>query len=120
MILVVLVALHSYAVGLMLLFASAWALSFGGWEEGGTLFFTRQGGVFHLIIATLYLYDYFRRDSILALVLAKAAAVIFLVAMSTRGEPWLAPASAVADGLMLISVLAARALRRADGASDPL
>jgi len=119
-ILVVLIALHSYIVGATLVFASAWAVRIGGWEEGGTLFFTRQGGIFHFIIATIYLYDYFRRDSILPIIVAKSCAVVFLVTMSTRGEPWLVPFSALSDGLMLLSVLGIRALRRGRDASDPL
>jgi hypothetical protein len=118
--LVGLIALHSYLVGALLLFASSWSVQFGGWPAGGTLFFTRQGGAFHFIIATLYLIDYFRRDSILPIVLAKSVAVVFLGSLSVRGEPWLVPASAVMDGLMLISVLVVRALRRShDGAGPP-
>lgn len=118
--LVLLISLHSYIVGVLLLFGSAWAVHFGGWPDGGTLFFTRQGGVFHFIIATLYLLDYFRRDSILPIVLAKSVAVVFLTVMSTQGEPWLVPVSAVGDGAMLVSVLAVRGLRRGhDGVALP-
>lgn len=119
-ILVVLVAIHSYVVGLVLIFASSWSLRLGGWPEGGTLFFTRQGGAFHLIIATVYLYEYFRFGSIFALGLAKAVAVVFLLTLTARGEPWLVPASAVGDGLMLISVVGVRVLRGARGDADPL
>jgi hypothetical protein len=103
--LVLLIALHSYGVGLMLLFASAFALRLGGWGDEGTLFFARQGGVFHLVIATFYLVDYFRRDSILPIVIAKTIAVVFLFWLAALGEPWLVWMSAVVDLLMLLSVL---------------
>ena len=103
--LVLLIALHSYGVGLMLMFASAFALRLGGWGDEGTLFFTRQGGVFHLIIATIYLLDYFRRGTIAPIVLAKSTAVVFLVVLAVLGEPWLVWMSAIVDLLMLISVL---------------
>ena len=51
--LVALIALHSYGVGLVLMFASGFAMRLGGWGDDGTLFFTRQGGVSEGIYATL-------------------------------------------------------------------
>lgn len=116
--LVVLIALHSYGVGLMLMFASAFAMRLGGWGDEGTLFFTRQGGIFHLIIATIYLVDYFRRDSIFPIVLAKSTAVVFLGVLAVLGEPWLVWMSAIVDLLMLISVLWVRSRCDSRGSSD--
>jgi hypothetical protein len=116
--LVLLVALHSYGVGLILMFASGFAMRFGGWGDEGTQFFTRQGGVFHLIVATLYLIDYFRRDSILPIVLAKSIAVIFLFALAVMGEPWAVWFSGTVDALMLVSVLALRVLSRSRRDAD--
>jgi hypothetical protein len=107
--LVLLIALHSYGVGLVLMFASDFAMRLGGWGDEGTVFFTRQGGIFHLIIATLYLLDYFRRDSILPIVLAKSVAVVFLFTLGALGEPWAVWFSGVVDGLMLVTVLGIRA-----------
>jgi hypothetical protein len=115
--LVLLIALHSYCVGLMLMFASAFALRLGGWGDEGQLFFTRQGGVFHLIIATIYLIDYFRRDSIVSLVLAKSTAVVFLVVLTLLGERWLVLLSAVIDAAMLVTVLWVRARSGPRGAA---
>jgi hypothetical protein len=118
--LVLLIALHSIGVGVLLLFGSHWALRLGGWAEADSLFFVRQGGIFHLIVATLYLVDYFRRDSILPIVIAKSSAVVFLVAMRANGEPALVLVSALIDALMLIAVLSVRVLSRGhDGAGRP-
>lgn len=106
--LVVLIALHSYLVGLVLLFASDWAVRFGHWETGGTLFFTRQGGAFHLIVATIYLWAYFRHRSTVPIVVAKSFAVAFLLTMSALGEPVTVLFSGIVDGLMLVTLLAVR------------
>ena len=116
--LVLLVALHSYGVGLVLMFASAFALRVGGWGDEGTLFFTRQGGVFHLIVATIYLVDYFRQGSILPIVLAKTTAVVFLFALAFRGEPWAVAFSGVVDLAMLVTVLWVRNRCARPGAGD--
>ena len=118
-VLVFLIALHSYAVGLFLLFGTGFALRIGGWEPGGE-FFVRQGGAFHVVIATVYLLAYARRDSVLAIVVAKSLAVVFLGAMTAVGEPLLVGMSAVADGLMLVSVLIVRSRRRPSVGLDPL
>ncbi len=105
--LVVLVALHSAAVGAMLLGAPAWSASFGGWGRGTTLFFTRQGGVFHFIVAFAYLWEYRRLRGVTLLVAAKATAALFLLASFGLGEPaWAVPLSGVTDGLMGAAVLA--------------
>ena len=46
--LVVLVSVHSLAVGVSLLFFPQWSAALGGWGEVEHTFFPRQGGVFHL------------------------------------------------------------------------
>jgi hypothetical protein len=99
---VVLIALHSYAVGLMLMFATEWTLNFAGWEVPENLFFPRQGGVFHLVVATGYLFEYFRFQRIQLLIIAKSIAVVFLLALSRDTGAWAVPFSGVTDGLMLI------------------
>ena len=110
--LVLLIALHSIGVGILLLFGSHWALRLGGWAESDSFFFVQQGGVFHLIIAVLYLLDYFRHDSILPIVIAKSSAVVFLIAMRASGEPALVLVSALVDALMLVAVVSVRFLLR--------
>lgn len=104
--LVVLIALHSVGVGVTLLFLTEWGLRLGGWIDVQPLFFARQAGVFHFVVATGYLIEYFRYRGVALLVTTKSFAVIFLVAMSlVENVPWLVPASAVSDGLMGLAVL---------------
>ncbi len=102
---VALVALHSYLLGLMLMFVPAWTLRFAGWGELGELFFPRQSGAFHLVVATAYLLEYFRNRSILLLVAAKATAVIFLLALNPWASAWSIPFSGILDGLMLVGMI---------------
>jgi hypothetical protein len=102
---VVLVALHSYAVGAMLLFLTDWSLRFAGWSDPGNLFFPRQSGVFHFVVATAYLLEYFRERSITILVAAKAIAVVFLLVLNPWRAAWSIPFSGVADGAMLVGMI---------------
>lgn len=110
--LVVLIALHSYAVGFGLLFLTEWATRLGGWDRPAPLFFARQAGVFHFLLASAYLLEYFRRGSVTLLLAAKATAVVFLTAMMlVEPAPWLVPLSAAADGLMGLAVWVVRRQR---------
>ncbi|HEX7527613.1 MAG TPA: hypothetical protein VF425_00770 [Thermoanaerobaculia bacterium] len=103
--LVVAVALHSYAVGFFLLFFTRWGARFGGWGEVSPLFFARQAGIFHFVVASGYLIEYFRARGVSLLLLAKATATVFLVAMMLEdGGPWVLPLSALGDALMGLAV----------------
>lgn len=98
---VVLVALHSYVVGAFLLFATAWGARFGGFGEVSPLFFARQAGIFHFVLATAYLVERFAHGGVIVLLVAKATAVVFLVAMGLAGvDAWSVPLSAAGDGAM--------------------
>jgi hypothetical protein len=104
--LVVLVALHSVAVGFVLLFFTRWGIRFGGWPDAQPLFFARQAGVFHLVVAAAYLVEWFRYRGVAILLTAKCLAVVFLLAMvALDGGPWPLPLSALGDGLMAVVVL---------------
>jgi hypothetical protein len=99
--LIVLIAIHSYAVGFFLLFFTRWGADFGGWGEITPLFFARQAGIFHFVVATGYLIEYFRYRGVALLLTTKALAVIFLGAMwLIDGGPWSVPLSLVGDALM--------------------
>jgi hypothetical protein len=109
---VVAVALHSYAVGAMLLFSTEWTLRFAGWGELDALFFPRQSGAFHFVVATAYLLEYFRLRSIMLLVTAKMIAVVFLLVLNPWRTAWSIPFSGVFDGLMLVGMLLLHAKAR--------
>ena len=102
--LIVLIAIHSYAVGFFLLFLTKWGAAFGGWAEVAPLFFARQAGIFHVVVATGYLNEYFRYRGISLLLTAKIMAVLFLVSMMMVAEPaaWTIPLSALGDGAMAL------------------
>jgi hypothetical protein len=101
-----LIALHSYAVGIGLVFFTSWGLRLGGWEGASPLFFPRQAGAFHLVVATGYLMEYLRQRGVSLLLVTKAIAFVFLTAATALGdEPWVVPVSGALDGLMGLTVL---------------
>jgi hypothetical protein len=105
--LIVLVALHSTAVGIGALIATEWGVRFAGWEGAAPLFFPRQVGVFHVVVASAYLIEYFRYGGVIVVLTTKAIAVAFLVAMmAVDSTPWVVPFSAAGDGLMVLAILA--------------
>lgn len=99
--LVVLIAIHSVGVGLALLFVTEWGAWLGGFGEVRPLFFARQAGAFHLVVAAGYLIEYFRYGGVVFLLTTKSIAVVFLtVVWLLGGAPWVIPVSALGDGLM--------------------
>ncbi len=99
--LIVLVALHSAAVGAMLSLFPRFALALGGFGDAAPAFFLRQAGVFHLVLAFGYLAEHFRHRGISLLLFAKGAAAVFLLAASAGGDaPWAVPFCGAADALM--------------------
>jgi hypothetical protein len=99
--LVVLIALHSVAVGVGLLFLTEFGAQIGGFGTVSPLFFPRQAGAFHFVAASAYLIEYFQYRGILILLTTKSIAVVFLGVMTALGGmPWIVPFSGVADGLM--------------------
>jgi hypothetical protein len=107
--LVTLIAMHSYAVGAALLFAPGFGARLGGWGEVAPLFFMRQAGVFHFLVATVYLVEWRRFGTVSFLLFAKCVAVLFLGTLWLVGDqPWVVPFSGLADGMMAIAVLVAR------------
>lgn len=107
--LVTLIAIHSYAVGAALLFVPEFGARLGGWDEVRPLFFMRQAGVFHFLVATVYLVEWHRFRTVSFLLLAKCTAVAFLGTLwLLDGEPWVVPFAGLADGAMAIAVVATR------------
>jgi hypothetical protein len=101
---VILVSLHTFAVGAGLFFVPAWALGVGGWQVIPPLFFPRQAGIFHFILGIAYLEEHRRFGGVSLLVLAKSFAVVFLIGSALLASvPWFVPAAGVGDGLMALA-----------------
>jgi hypothetical protein len=109
-VIVALIALHSLALGSLLLFAPRFALELTGFGEPAGVFFPTQSGLFLLILAVCYLLALREPVLLVVVLLSKACAVAFLVvhAAFLGGPPvlWLA---ALGDGAMLTAALAALA-----------
>lgn len=111
-VLVALVALHSAGLGIAAVVATEAGVRFGGFGEASPLFFPRQVGVFHLVVAAAYAIEYARYGGVSILLTAKAIAVAFLGAAMLAGpQPWVVPFSAAADAAMGLAVAALRRLR---------
>lgn len=102
---VVLVALHSFLVCSLMVFFPQWMLEFAGWEKVDYVFFIKQSGAFHFVVAVGYLLEYWRHRSIGLLIVAKTTAVIFLLALSPWGDAWAISFSGITDGLMLVGMV---------------
>ena len=113
-VLIFLIALHSIIVGVMLLFIPEWAVQFAGWSGADPIFFIRQAGIFHFVLAAGYLVEYSRTQTITLLLIAKTTAFVFLVGGSLLGDtPWSVWFSGVADGAMaLVAFLVHRAVAK--------
>lgn len=110
-----LIVAHSVGVGVLLTFFPAWATSFGGWDDLDAFFFTRQGGIFHFVVAFAYGYEWLRLRGVTILVVTKSVACMFLVGATVAGEAaWSVPFSAVGDGLMGLVTFAIHLLASRD------
>jgi hypothetical protein len=110
--LVGLIALHSFVVGLFLTFATEWGARFGGFPSPVPLFFPRQAGAFHFVVAAIYLVEYFHYRGAFLLVMTKSIAVAFLFLTALLDTvPWVVPLSGVGDGLMAAAVVLLRRTR---------
>ena len=110
--LVVLIALHSLVVGLLLTFATGWGARFGGFPSPVPLFFPRQAGAFHFVVAAIYLVEHVHYRGVGLLVMTKSIAVAFLfLTAGLDSVPWVVPLSGVGDGLMAAVVVLVRRAR---------
>lgn len=102
---VVLIAIHSAGIALALLFFPRWGAALGGWNEVEPLFFARQVGIFHFVVAFVYVVEYFRYGRVTLLVLTKSTAVVFLgINLLVDTVPWVVPLACLGDGLMGFAV----------------
>ena len=78
-IIVVLVACHSILIGVLLITHGAGLFDYFGWKPAGNRFFFHQVGVFHVVLAVIYVGEYFRYRRVNSIILAKFAALVFLM-----------------------------------------
>jgi len=105
-----LVAIHSSLVGIFLIILPASWLPFFGYIGYRRTFFQVQGGIFHLVMALVYLCaarDPIREKTLILISLcAKGTATIFLLLYYLLIEPiWIVLVSAIGDALMGIIIL---------------
>ncbi len=112
--LIILIALHSIIVGVMLMFFPEWAVEFAGWPGADPIFFIRQAGIFHFVLAAGYLVEYSRMRTIILILIAKTTAFVFLIGGSVLIQtPWSVWFSGLADGAMgLAAFLVHRAVAK--------
>ncbi|MGD9253490.1 MAG: hypothetical protein PVG92_06115 [Holophagae bacterium] len=113
-ILIYLISLHSFIIGVMLMFFADWAVRFAGWPGAEPVFFIWQAGAFHFVLAAGYLVEYHHTGTVRLLVLAKTMAFVFLIGGSLITDtPWSVWFSGVADGAMaLVTFLVYRAVKQ--------
>ena len=103
--LITLVALHSSIIGLVFILAPNFTMQFGGWERIDPVFFGRQAGAFHIVLAAGYLMEFAKYRGVRLILIAKSFAFLFLLAYTIIDPlPWAVPASGVIDGLMAVVV----------------
>lgn len=77
-----LIALHSLAVGLILIFSPGDYLEFWGYPAESEPFFRMQGGVFHIIMSIIYMlaaiHPAKNKPLVIIIIVAKFCAAIFL------------------------------------------
>ena len=113
-ILIILISLHSFVVGIMLMFFADWAVRFAGWSGADPIFFIWQAGAFHFVLAAGYLVEFARSRTIYLLLIAKTTAFVFLLGGSLLADtPWSVWFSGLADGAMaLVAYLVHRAVSK--------
>jgi hypothetical protein len=106
--LVLLIALHSAVIGVVAIVAAGPASRLAGFGDVRPLFFVRQVGVFHLVVAAAYWIEYVRYRGVTILLTTKTVAVVFLAATMIVGSlPPVVPLAAAGDAAMALAVVLA-------------
>ncbi len=101
------IGLHSVFLGLALIVAPGALFGLVGWQPACDPFFWHQVGVFHIVLGAAYVWDYLAAGSVMILVGAKCAAVVFLSAECLSGSCETGQAlAAAADAAMAAGVVA--------------
>ena len=103
--LVLAVAAHSIATGMLLLLFPLWTLNLVGWEYAGQAFWPSQAGLFLALLGAIYASAIRLRALIWFVIFSKASAVVFLLlSVVWLDAPKVVVAMALVDGLMGLSV----------------
>ena len=103
--LVLAVASHSLAAGILLLFVPLWTLKLVGWDYTGQAFWPSQAGLFLALLGVAYASAIRLQPLIWFLIFSKAGAFVFLLlSVVWLDAPRVVVALAWVDGLMGLSV----------------
>lgn len=106
--LILLIGIHSCALGVVMLFAPRFMLQLFGFPEGVPAFFPSQSGVFLLIFGICYLFAMAEPELVKIIVISKAFAVVFLfIHAAFLMAPPAIWAAAFGDTAMLAAMCAA-------------
>lgn len=95
------IALHSFVLGIIMLFFPLWILQIMGWNYTDNTFFPAQTGIFLFLLGGAYGMALWYRPLAWFIVVSKALAVIFLLAEYIfNGVPEFIMLAAYFDGLM--------------------
>ncbi|MBE0644340.1 MAG: hypothetical protein IH600_09700 [Bacteroidetes bacterium] len=102
-------SVHSMCTGIGLILHPDWLLLWGGWHMVTEPFFPVQGGLFHVLMALLYLYarssDAARVILLPYIIVVKAVATGFLFLYAATVEwIWMVAASGFLDGLFAVAL----------------
>jgi hypothetical protein len=105
-----LIALHSFLVGIGLIFLPTSAFEFLGFNRTFDRFFSTQGGVFHVAIAVCYAmagYDKIKYKQLIvfSIIIKFIAAIFLIIYFLLVSSQWLIIVSAVSDLLMGVIIL---------------
>ncbi|MFH2144156.1 MAG: hypothetical protein ABIJ97_17145 [Bacteroidota bacterium] len=100
-----LIAIHSFVVGIFLIFLPSSQVHIFGFEEHYGNFFRAQGGVFHLVMSVVYLMaaiDIYKSHNLITVsIIAKMIATLFLlIYYFAVNNIWTVLFSGIADFLM--------------------
>ena len=107
-----LVAIHSLAMGLILIAQPAALMKFAGFNPDCEHFFPTQGGVFHLLMFVVYLMGAIHIEKyhhfIVFSIFVKAVATFFLIMYCFANEfKWIVFLSGIGDGVMGLMIFLA-------------
>ncbi len=103
--LILLVGIHSFILGVAMLFATRFMVATLGFATSTPPFFPSQSGIFMLILGLFYLYALVEPSFVWTIIVSKAFAVMFLfVHVIFLAAPPIIWAAGAGDATMLIAV----------------